>query len=244
MTISSLIDKQDNFEIIRDQIAAILVTERNSQKQLAIAAGRDPALWDFNVYTERSNPWEQYLNRSSAKPIVNIWYDSSSFDRSASNVMERQATDGVFNIDCYGYGISSNNGTTGHNPGDREAAYEVQRTLKLVRNILMAGEYTYLGLRGTVWQRWPQSINIFQPQIDAQNVQQIVAARIAFNVRFNEFAPQVVGETLEGVLIDVKRAYDGEIILETDYIYTPEGELEMDGDLEMDGGLEMLGGAL
>jgi len=221
MTIQTLIDKQDNFEVIRDQIAAILVTEIASQQALATAAAKDPNEWKLRIFAERSNPWEQYLNNSGndPSPIVNIWYDNSNFDQSGSNIQERQKTEGIFNIDCYGYGVSEDDGA-GHKPGDREAAYEVQKALRLVRNILMAGEYTYLGLRGLVWQRWPQSITVFQPQIDGRQIQQIVGARIAFRVVFNEFSPQVIAETLELLSVDVKRAEDGEIVLEADYDYT------------------------
>ena len=141
--IQNLIDKQDSFEVIRDQIAAILATETASQMALATAATKDPQDWKMRIFTERSNPWEQWLNEQTDKsPIVNVWYDNSNFDPSASNIVERQGTDAIFNIDCYGYGVSSDDGATGHNPGDKEAALAVQKALRLVRNILMAAEYT------------------------------------------------------------------------------------------------------
>jgi len=219
--IENLIDKQDSFEIIRDQIAAILADEVASQMALATAAAKDPLDWKMRIFTERSNPWEQWLNEQTDKsPIVNVWYDSSNFDPSSSNIVERQATEAIFNIDCYGYGVSSDDGAAGHNPGDREAALEVQRTLRLTRNILMSANYTYLGLRGLVWQRWPQSINVFQPPIDGRQAQQVVGARIAFRVKFNEFSPQFNLNMVELVSINVLRTEDGEIVAEADYDYT------------------------
>lgn len=221
MTIAALIDKFDNFEIVRDQIAGILKLEVISQMALAVLAAKDPDDWKLRIFTERSNPWEELLNApvTDKSPIVNIWYDNSSFDESASNIMERQMAEAVFNIDCYGYGVSADIPAGGHTLGDKEAALEVQRALRLVRNILMAAEYTYLGLRGLVWQRWPRAITVFQPQQDGQQVQQVVGARIAFRVRFNEFSPQVPEETLELVAVDVKRTEDGEIVLEAEYSY-------------------------
>lgn len=219
--IAELIDKQDNFEVIRDQIAAILATEVASQMALASGEGKDPNDWKLRIFSERSNPWEQLLNEQTDRsPIVNVWFDNSNFDPAASNISERQKTEGVFNIDCYGYGISSDEAGGGHNPGDKEAAFEVHKALRLVRNILMAAEYTYLGLRGVVWQRWPQSITVFQPQLDGRQMQQLVGARLAFRVVFNEFSPQVLAETLELVSVDVKRTEDGEIVAEADYDYT------------------------
>lgn len=215
--IQELIDKQDSYEIIRDEIAAILKLESVNQMLLATDAGKDPALWELKVFTERSNPWEQYLNGDNTIPIVNIWYDNSNFDRKASNIMERQKTASVFNIDCYATAQSEDVLGGGHKPGDREAAFSVQRALRLVRNILMSSQYTYLGLRGLVWSRWPQSISIFQPQQGSDTVQPVIGARIAFSVIFNEFSPQYSGDTLELVSIDVLRAEDGEILLEADY---------------------------
>lgn len=220
MPISTLIDKQDNFELVRNQIAAILVLEVASQMALATTAGKDPNDWKLRIFTERSNPWEQFLNdQTDTSPLVNIWYDNSNFNKSSSNVMERQKSESVFNIDCYGFGISSDVAVGGHDPGDREAAFEVQKALRLVRNILMAAEYTYLGMRGLVWLRWPQSITAFQPEINGQQIQQISGARIALNVDFSEFSPQYVEETLEYLSVDVKRAEDGSIVLEADYSY-------------------------
>jgi hypothetical protein len=218
-----LIDKQDSFEIVRDQIGAILVTEIASQIALATAALKpNPDDWKLRVFTERANPWEQFLQAPVAdpSPLVNVWYESSSFDAKASNTFERQKASGTFNIDCYGYGVSADDGATGHTPGDAAAALEVQKALRLCRNILMAAEYTYLGLRGLVWQRWPQAVTVFQPQLDGQTVQNIVGARLALQVQFNEFSPQVAPEDLEFISIDVFRAEDGELVLEADYDYT------------------------
>lgn len=222
MTIATLIDKQDTVEIVRDQIAAILALESAAQVALATIAGKpDPNEWKLRVYQERSNPWENLPSKTSDRsPVVNVWWDSSTFEMAASNIVERQKSAATINIDCYGYGKSSDDGGTGHIAGDRNAAETVQRAVRLVRNILMAGEYTYLGLRGTVWRRWVDSITMMQPQQDNQNVHHIVAARLAFRVEFNEFSPQVQPETLELLSVDVQRTEDNQIVVEADYDYT------------------------
>lgn len=220
--LSTLIDKVDNFELIRDQIAAILVAEVANQVALATTAGKpDPNDWNLKVYTERSNAWEQWLNdQSDVTPIVNVWYDNSNFDKSSSNVMQRQKSESTFNIDCYGLGISADVVAGGHTLGDQEAAFAVHKAVRLVRNILMAAENTYLQMRGLVWLRWPQAITSFQPQIDGAQAQQITGARIVLDVSFNEFSPQGdESNTLELVSIDVKRTEDGQIVMEADYVY-------------------------
>lgn len=222
MTIATLIDKQDTAEIVRDQIAAILALESAAQVALATTAGKpDPNEWKLRVYQERSNPWENLpAENGDIPPVVNVWWDSSTFEMAASNIVERQKSAATINIDCYGYGKSADDGGTGHVAGDRNAAETVQRAVRLVRNILMAGEYTYLGLRGTVWRRWVDSITMMQPQQDNQNVHHIVAARLAFRVEFNEFSPQVQPETLELLTVDVQRTEDNQIVVEADYDYT------------------------
>lgn len=153
-------------------------------------------------------------------PLVNVWFDNETFEQSSSNISERQQAQGTFNLDIYGYGRSADNPAGGHFPGDQEAAAAAHRAARLVRNILMASENTYLQLRGLVWQRWPQSITSFQPEQDGQAVQHIWAMRFALSVRYNEFAPQFEGEPLEFVSIEVESADDGELLLGADYDYT------------------------
>lgn len=221
MTIATLIDKQDTAEIVRDQIAALLALETAGQVALATSEGKpDPDLWKFRVYQERSNPWENLPSKTADdSPLVNVWWDASTFDAAASNIVERQKSTATINIDCYGYGQSAADGT-GHKAGDRQASEAVQRVVRLVRNILMAGEYTYLGLRGVVWRRWVESITMMQPQQDGGNVHHVQAARIAFKVEFNEYSPQVQPVTLELLTVDVHRTEDNQIVIEADYDYT------------------------
>jgi hypothetical protein len=212
--ILELIDKQDNVEIVRDQIAAILTVELAHQAVLSGVVDQP------RVFLERSNPWGEFIDAPlGARPIINVWFDAATYNGSTSNVVARQMCEGTFNIDCYGYAVSVDDGnpTGGHSPGDEDAALECQRAVRLARNILMAGQYTYLGMRGVVWKRWPQSLNMFQPQSDNRAVQRIVGARLALQVQFNEFSPQVTGETLETLSIEVLRAETGELYLRADY---------------------------
>ena len=218
-TLQSLIDKQDGFEVVRDQIAAILVAEVSNQMTLAAAESKDPTLWKLRVYTERSNPWEQFQQQDvdDTSPIVNIWYESSTFPEGRGDVFERQEATGRFNIDVIAYGEAKDDASGGHEPGDLDAALNLARALRLVRNILMAGQNTYLQLQGSVGFRWPESITQYQPE--GTNASQIAAARIIFRADFNEFSPQYEGEILELVHADVIRKEDGEVVLSAEYEY-------------------------
>jgi hypothetical protein len=215
--ITQLIDKLDTFEIVRNKIAVILVTESAAQVQLATTAGKpDPSLWALKVYTERASPWDDYEDGSV---IVNVWFDATSVDESASNTVRNQTMRGTFNIDVIGFGVSKPNGTGGHVPGDELAALNAQRGLRLVRNIIMASSYTYLGLRGVVGQRMPQSISSFQPQLNSNPAVHAVGARLALGVRYEEYSPQFEPVILQELGVTITRAEDALVIVELEYQY-------------------------
>lgn len=218
--ITTLIDKVDSSELLRDELAAILLVELAEQQSLATLAGKDPGQWVARIFIERSNPWSEFIDeqpQEQAPPIVNVSLDNVSFDGGASNIVERQKATGTYFVDCYGYGISEDDGASGHIPGDARAAMEAQRAVRLVRNIIMSASYTYLGHRGLVWRRWIPTIQVFQPQLDSRPVPQVVAARVTVAIDFNEFSPQVEGQPLELVSANVLRKETGELYLRADY---------------------------
>ena len=229
--INSLINKNDSFEVVRDQIALILKTNVTEQMALATAATEDPALWDLRIFLERSNPFEEFLNIDpnagdpNPLPIVNIWYDTQNFNRRQGNVTSRQQCSTTFNIDVYGYGVAQDNGT-GHDPGDKVSALEAQRAVKLVRNILMADINTYLQLArgnepgGGFAERWIDSIQSFQPEIDERPVANVQGIRISFNTSFVEFSPQYINEILEEIGLTIKRKETGEVYFTKDFDLT------------------------
>lgn len=228
--INSLLENKDSFELVRDQIAIILKCNVEEQMTLATAGGKDPELWNLRIFTERSNPFEEFLNvvdGDPTTPIVNIWYDSQNFDRRKGNVNRQQQCDTIFNVDIYGYGIATADGA-GHQPGDKTSALEAQRASRLVRQILMADINTYLHLprgndrteTGFFAGRWVETIQSFQPEIDERPVQNVQGIRISFNTSFLEFSPQYVNETLEEIGLTVFRSETGEIYFQKDFDLT------------------------
>lgn len=229
--ITELIDKVDNVENVGDLIAAILVVELANQQALATTAVKDPALWKARVFRERKNPLDEFtlLDPSDANkvhdpsPLINVWFDRGDFEKSASNVVERQKCVGRFNIDVYGYGVAQGK-VGGHKPGDLAAGEARDRASRLVRNILMSGQYTYLGSPRKadqfIWSRWLESRTNFVPSIDERAVEKVEAQRLVFAVEFNEFAPQVIGQPLELIAVTVKRKETGEVYLKANYDLT------------------------
>jgi hypothetical protein len=222
--ITELIESQTNRARVRDQIGAILLVELANQQTLATAASEDPRLWALRVYLERANPWEEFIDapdQLDAPPIVNVAFDNVGLEMAASNTVERQKGTAVYNIDCYGYGVSADVPDGGHELGDEQAAIEAERASGIVQRILMAGAYTYLGFaRGAnqvVWRRWVQSVTSFQPQIDSRPVPRVQAVRVALQVEFSEFSPQVQGQPLELIHVSVKRKETGELYFAAQY---------------------------
>lgn len=224
--ITELIEAPDVVELVRDRIAALLLEESNNQKVLAAAAvpPKDPALWALRIFVERTNPWAEFYDGDESledvtineTPIVNVSFDSSTQNKSKSNTISGVHTTATFNVDVYAVGVSKDT-PEGHTPGDAAAAIEVARAVRLVRKILMAGEQADLGMTGVVGERWVAGITAFQPSIDGETVQQIVANRIVFEVSFREDSPQVSGEPFEGTTVTVKRAGTGEIYFTARY---------------------------
>ena len=215
--IDFLIDKQDTFEIVRDQIAQILADEIAEQKILAAAATEDVALWDLSIFTERYSPWERFRDDQTEVPVVNVWYDRSAFQMAASNVVSEQQVEGTFNIDMVAQGVAKSDGGTGQIAADEAAAFNVQRAARLVRNILMASQYTYLSLQPIVGRRWVQTVESFQPAQGEQAVPRISAMRLTLAVVFDEFSPQFTPETLEEVGVTIKRGLDGSVLAKQEF---------------------------
>ncbi len=222
--LQTLINKQDTFEIVRDQLAAILVSEIANQQTLAEEADLNPDDWKVRIFTEQSNPFSVFQCAEGSapedrSPICNIWYDGGDFDMARSNVVEKQLHNMRFNFDIYGFGITREVEGGGHTPGDQVAALETQRALRLIRNILMAGPNTYLQLRGTVWRRMPSSMQMFQPKMNEMPVQNVLGCRLTMLIEGSEYSPQFTPEIVELFTIALKRKEDGEVYLNFEYEY-------------------------
>lgn len=216
----------DTFEIVRDQIAAILVVESAGQQQLAedAAPPLNPKDFALQVFSESTNPWHQWIDSPGqgtfeAAPIVNVWFDSDTVDGRASDPISHQKVRAFYNVDVYGYGVSA--GTAeGHDPGDVRAALEAQRGMRLVRRILMHGQYTYLQLPGLVSHRMHESRQMFQPLIDQRPVQNVQAGRFRLAVDFLETSGERDPVDLEIINATVRDPETGQVVLTATYDFT------------------------
>jgi hypothetical protein len=208
-----LINKQDNFEIIRDSVAQILASETVSQQRLADIASLDPDDFRFDVYIERINPWDSL----GSTPIVNVWFDRSSLDKTGSNSTTRQKMMSTINCDIY-VEATTEETSTGQISGDEQASKDAQRIARLVRNILMHDDYRLFSLTGVVWSRWVTGIAMFQPTSGNQIIQHVVACRVALDVEHNEeMVFHEESNLIEGVNVKFYEEPDGLLRAELDY---------------------------
>jgi len=205
--ITTLIDKNDTNEIVRDQIAAILAIEIENQKLLAIGAGKNPDDFYFSVYSSRYIPWEV-----SEMPLVNVHFDNDRFDNRGTDLTKESRATGSFYIDCYANKTANDNNT-----GDELTSKEVDRIARLSRNILMHNEYTYLALRGLVSKRYIVRREKFIPNINFEGYNSVIACRLVLEVDYIELSPQTVPENLELMVLDCTRESDGKIYFTTEY---------------------------
>jgi hypothetical protein len=217
--IKTRITEQDVFEVVGLQIAAILELESLGQQQMAKAEGDDPAGLKLRVFYESSNPIADWLMQPQqgqpfdTSPIVHVHFDRDTFPKSKGAPHGRTHADGVWNIDCYGYGITQAFGASEQKTGAQQAMIERNRAARLVRNILMAGHYQCLALPSIVGSSWfasRQAGDLSDDELPSQHVKPI---RLQFEVGYLErLTPQIQPVELQVIGVTIKRDGSGQLI--------------------------------
>ena len=224
--INELLDTPDRYETVRDMIAAILATEIGNQQALASTSGQDPDLYAVDVFSERSFSVERFLEGEYKCPLVNVWWQSLN-EHTGTSTVHHTEDEVVYFLDFVAAGRTADDGGDGHVAGDRQARLAVQRAIRLVRQILMSGQYTYLGsprkAGQIVFGRAVQSIVVNEPEYveESRLAQWIATARMTLRVRLAMDSPQVQGETIELITNSVTRSSDGKVLARADYAFTP-----------------------
>lgn len=218
--ITTLIDKYDNMEIIRDEIAAIIAVEIANQKVLAVADNQDPALYDFSIYTEKTTAWEMIENSDgkieTQVPLVNVYIESASIVNSKGSDVTQTVYNVKYNIDC----LSAKNHSvsqSGIMRADELAARDAQRVIRLVRNILQSAVYRRLNYGGIISNRSLSSITMFQPQINNTSAQHVVGSRLVYTADITEYSPEYEAEIIDLIQGYCTRGDDGKILFEIEF---------------------------
>ena len=214
--ITELIDKQDNCEIVRDKVAVILAVEIANQRALAVTAGKpDPDQWFFDVYIERSRPWEVLTDNDGSEigdiknGLVNVTFDSDSFDNRGSANLNTQRAKGVILLDCYAHINASSTAA-----GDEATSKDSERIARLVRNIIMYAGYTYLDFRGVVSRRYVNKRDKLQPDIRQEGFENVIVTRLSLEVDYEEYSTEATPETLETVFGECTLSDTGQVLFE------------------------------
>ena len=201
--INELLNEKDNSEKIRDTIAAILLCEIQNQKELAIANNiEDKDDFNIHVFLENLRPWELVKDEKENNPFPLVTVNMGLIQESEKpgSTINNFKYDGQYYIDCYGCGNAiPENMDEGYIPDDYLAALRAWKTARVVRNILMSGIYTYLGIREIVSRRRIISMASIVPPNVSESAITVMAVRIIFEVNFSEKSPQAQPTTLEAV---------------------------------------------
>lgn len=220
--IKYLIDPALHLFKLRDRIGEILLTERDSQKNLALADSADPLLWDFRVFSQQRDPIDCYTSAPpngspDASPIVNVAILSESLNEKGGFRELINPYNAQFRITAFGYGIAEAT-EDGHRSAELVAQDEAERAIGLARAILLAGNYRHLWVDGDPRKRHVRNRRVSQLQyedtsIDESSNYYIQAISMLLIVDLDEVVRQVDGEAFESIAVNVRREDNGELFL-------------------------------
>lgn len=165
---------QQNFEIIRDQIGAILTLELADQTD----AGAD----EFEVWSERVVNWN-----NEEKKVINVTFDNAPYDN--HNPKSRTGENQYF-IDVIA--LAQHEGDAKTEKGDVLASLLVQRIAGVIAYILSSPEYYYLDFQpGLIQSRWVSEIKTGKLQEQDATHRQV--CRVTFKVKANELVGDLTG---------------------------------------------------
>ncbi|MCL2093817.1 MAG: hypothetical protein FWH12_06445 [Treponema sp.] len=168
--VTELEEAQDNVEIVRDQLAAILSLELQNQFELAKNEGKPTADYDIKIYVENSRPYDTIDDE--AVSLVNIVLQEVTTPHGNPR-MGAQKSQAIFHLYC-----TANGNTTGDFRDDQSASFRAWRIMRLVRRILMSEQYTYLGMRKTVTSRTITKMEAGTPNVQAAQAFTVIRAHL------------------------------------------------------------------
>ena len=176
--IKTLIPPQ-NFELIRDQIGAILKLEIENQGQLNPDKKLSDIVCNTKIFQDRSVP----IGKEELF-IVDVVYFSTQFENQSAT---HQDGENIFYLDVYARGFE-----TDEHPGDTEAAIGCQRLCGIIRAILQDPQYILLGFDPRFIKR-TRVTNILRNQYDpVEGSSNTILYRVVFQVDAGESTPGIV----------------------------------------------------
>jgi hypothetical protein len=192
--ITGLLDAPDILEVVRDQIAAVLSLELRNQRTLAFDFRKQDAKdYDIAVFIENARPYD---GEGVLKALVNVLLPKAQV-LDANSRVGSQKTRATFWLDCAAWGNDAGWAD------DRSAALRAWKTARMVRRILMADVYAYLGLRGIVASRRVVSMEAGTPGNTENSAFAVSVVRISLEVDFLEKSIGVDCAALESIHFEI-----------------------------------------
>lgn len=201
----TLQSEPDNIEVIREQIAALLVLDLEEQYRLAEEA-EDPNKkdYDVSVFVEKDNPIQFVEKAENPFPLVNVSLESTE-QASSTATVNKQSMTATFYVDVYATGNTDSLEDKG-----MKASMKAWKTARLVRRVLRAETNTYLRLRGIVGGI-SLSFQSGEPA-DVQSAIRVKMVRITMKVDYTENVEMTSGPGIEVISMTVKDD-TGEVII-------------------------------
>jgi len=175
------------FELVRNRIGEILITELAEQHDLNPITG----VTNATVYIERFRSFDNV-----EVPAVNVTIATDEFGQRTAVSGDGTVT---YNIDCY-----TSAPTTASVAGDTSAMVRLQRLLGICRAILMDSRYLRLDFNAPfIMSRAVTSMQLSKP-VDAQDGLSMVMGRLVMAVRIPEEVSQAVLLEIAGYDTQVK----------------------------------------
>jgi hypothetical protein len=162
---------QSNFELIRDQIGAVLALEIANQKVLSPALIAPDKIW-----IERFVPFD-----ASEYPAIKILYQHGSIDEGSREILQAHYTHTYF-ID-----VMFSAKSTADAQGDQLSSVQMQKMLGIIRAILSSPAYSTIGFSRPFNKRaWVNSIEVFEP-MEMQDETNQINGRVEYCIEVPEY---------------------------------------------------------
>ncbi|MGL4981722.1 MAG: hypothetical protein ACRC4W_02485 [Treponemataceae bacterium] len=183
-----LISEKDNIELIRHRIVEILSFELENQKNLAESAGlSDKDLYNIAIFEEALRPYD-YDHQHF--PLINVLLNETQEQKGSNAILGSQNYTANFEIQCYAKGTSFDE--QGEFISDVQQSFTSAWVVaRLVRNILMSGQYAFFGMKKKVLRRRLSGLKAGVPSDLAQAGFSVACVVLSFSVDFFEDAPEV-----------------------------------------------------
>lgn len=218
MSLDFLISSPDIAEILELRFFEMLTAEITNQKALAVDAGKDPLLWDIDIFLERGYSFDIQEYRQPICVLTRI-HSNEITGSSMARGIKKYLT--AFSFVITAFGQSSSDGV-GQLVGDKQAALNCQRSVRIIRNIIEApsnslGGYIDDEKKLCVENQTLRTINFGQLNSNENSTVPSWGAEILVEIMHHETVPQYNYTILNEIDLKIFNKEDSVLLTELTY---------------------------